>query len=216
MIARVLEILSTTNNTTATTTVTAATHNSNKMSFTSKELITTDKDLIRYLKKIPKAMKFIGNGALIIPYDKLLTLKHNIFSKKKKMAIVLNSSHSQEIYQTTGHWLLLALDLRDQSRHCLLIDSLASVYKDKKDIKNTIDTFCSTHHLSLSHFNLVTQSRKNLGCGYFLIFNLRFFTVHNIPHFVKLKRLLKNYSLLEREKYILERSYKLCKFGFLS
>ena len=54
------------------------------MSFTSKELITTDKDLMRYFKKIPKALKFINNGAFIIPYDKLLTLKHNIFQKKKK------------------------------------------------------------------------------------------------------------------------------------
>ena len=53
------------------------------MPFTSKELITTDKDLIRYLKKIPKAMKFINNGDFIIPYDKLLSLKHDIFSKKK-------------------------------------------------------------------------------------------------------------------------------------
>ena len=54
------------------------------MSFTSKELITTDKDLIRYLKKIPKTMKFINNGIFIIPYDKLLSLKHDIFSKKKR------------------------------------------------------------------------------------------------------------------------------------
>ena len=54
------------------------------MPFTSKELITTDKDLIRYLKKIPKAMKFINNGDFIIPYDKLLSLKHDNFSKKKK------------------------------------------------------------------------------------------------------------------------------------
>ena len=53
------------------------------MSFTSKELITTDKDLIRYLKKIPITMKFINNGIFIIPYDKLLSLKHDIFSKKK-------------------------------------------------------------------------------------------------------------------------------------
>ena len=184
------------------------------MPFTSKELITTDKDLLKYLKKIPKALKFIKNGTLIIPYDKLLTLKHDIFLHKRKMAIILNSAHSQEMYQTTGHWLLLALDLRNsRDRQCLLLDSLASVYKDKKDIKNTIDTFCNTHHLSLSHFNLVTQSKKNLCCGFFLIFNLKFFTIHNIPHFVKLKQLLKNYSLLEREKYILRRAYKLCKFG---
>ena len=186
------------------------------MSFTSKELITTDKDLIKYLKRIPKALKFINNGALIIPYDKLLTLKHNIFSNRKKMAIVLNSAHSQEIYQTTGHWFLLALDLRSHDKRCLLVDSLASVYRDKKEIKDTIDTFCSTHHLFLSHFNLVTQSRKNLSCGFFLIYFLRLFTIRNIPHFAKLKQLLKNYSLLESERYILKRAYKLCKFGFLS
>ena len=186
------------------------------MPFTSKELITTDKDLIRYLKKIPKAMKFINNGDFIIPYDKLLSLKHDIFSKKQKIAIVLNSAHSQEIFQTTGHWFLLALDLRSNNRQCLLIDSLANVYRNNKDIKNSIDTFCSTHRLSLSHFNLVTQSRKNLSCGFFLIFNLKLFTIHNITYFFKLKQLLANYSLLEREKYILRRAYKLCKFGFLS
>ena len=71
------------------------------MSFSSRELITTDKDLMKYLKKIPKALKFINNGALILPYDKILTLKDNIFFNKRKMAIVLNSTHSQEIYQTT-------------------------------------------------------------------------------------------------------------------
>ena len=186
------------------------------MSFSSRELITTDKDLMKYLKKIPKALKFINNGALILPYDKILTLKDNIFLNKRKMAIVLNSTHSQEIYQTTGHWFLLALDLRSRNKQCLLVDSLASMYRDNKDIKDTIDTFCSTHRLSLSHFDLTQQSRKSRCCGFFLIFYLRLFTVHNIPHFFKIKQLLKDYCLLEREKYVLNRSYKLCKFGVLS
>ena len=133
------------------------------------------------------------------------------------MAIILNSTHSQEMYQTTGHWFLLALDLRrSKNKQCLLVDSLASMYRDKKDIKDTIDTFCSTHNLSLSHFGLVTQSKQNVSCGYFSIFYLRLFTIRNIPHFIKLKQLLKSYSLLEREKYILSRAYKLCKFGVLS
>ena len=83
-----------------------------------------------------------------------------IFFQKKKIAIVLNSVHSQKIFQTTGHWFLLALDLRSHDRQCLLIDSLARVYRDKKDIKNVIDAFCSNHRLLLSQFNLVTQSRK--------------------------------------------------------
>ena len=170
---------------------------------------------MKYSKRIPKALKSINNGALILPYDKLLTLKHNIFLNKRKMVIVLNSTHSQEIYQTTGHWFLLALDLRSRNKQCLLVDSLASMCRDK-DIKDTMDTFCSTHHLSLSHFNSVTQSWKNVCCGSFLVFYSRLFTVHNIAHFFKLKQLLKDYSLLEREKYVLIHTYKLCKFGVLS
>ena len=153
------------------------------MPFTSKQLITTDKDLEKYMKKIPKTWEFTNKGTFIIPYDNLLTLKHDFFLKKKKIAIVLNSIHSQEI-QTTGHWILLALDLRSNDRKCLLVDSLANVYKKKKDLKNVIDTFCDTHHLSLTFFNLKCQNSQSLSCGFFLIFFL-FFLLYITSHILR-------------------------------
>ena len=110
------------------------------MAFTSKQLITSNNDLIKYLKKTPKAYQLINKGKFIINYDKLQHISPERFSGKK-MAIILNSLHSNNVENvdnvgcagSVGHWILLLFNIR--KKECLLIENLAYVYKNCMNIK---------------------------------------------------------------------------------
>ena len=188
------------------------------MAFTSKQLITSNNDLIKYLKKTPKAYQLINKGKFIINYDKLQHISPERFSGKK-MAIILNSLHSNNVENvdnvgcagSVGHWILLLFNIR--KKECLLIENLAYVYKNCMNIKQAIDTFCTSHNFSLIDYNLKSQGNKAKSCGFQVIFYLTFFDYNDIPKLKLLKQRLKTYSLVEREKYILRRAHDLCKYG---
>ena len=185
------------------------------MAFTSKLLITSNNDLINYIKKIPKAFRLINKGKFIINFDKL----HHILPSTvpgKKMAVILNSLHSDNNNNVgnnnnIGHWILLLFNLK--KKECLLIENLAYIYKNRLDIKQVIDTYCASHNFLLKDFNLKTQNFNAKSCGFQIVFYLSFYAFNNLSKFELLKRRLKPYSLIEREKYILRRAYKLCKYG---
>ena len=109
------------------------------MAFTSKQLITSNNDLINYLKKIPKAFRLINKGKFIINFDKLHYISPKDISGKK-MAIIVNSLHSENInnndsndnVNSVGHWILLLFNL--QKKECLLIENLDYLYKNRMDI----------------------------------------------------------------------------------
>ena len=187
------------------------------MAFTSKQLITSNNDLIHYLKKIPKAFQLINKGKFIINFDKLHQISP-VSIPRKKMAIILNSLHSDNIgndgndgNDNIGHWILLLFNLK--KKECLLVANLAYIYENRLDIKQVIDTYCTSHKFLLKHFNLKTQNVLAKGCGFQIIFYLSFYAFNNLSKFELLKKRLKTYSLIEREKYILRRAYKLCKYG---
>jgi len=188
------------------------------MAFTSKQLITSNNDLINYLKKIPKAFRLINKGKFIINFDKLHYISPKDISGKK-MAIIVNSLHSENInnndsndnVNSVGHWILLLFNL--QKKECLLIENLDYLYKNRMDIKQSIDMYCTSHNFLLKDFGLKSQNFSAKSCGFQIIYYLWFFAYNGLTKFELLKRRLKDYSLIEREKYILRRSYKLCKYG---
>lgn len=186
------------------------------MAFSSKQLITSNSDLIKYLKKIPKAFRLINRGKFIINFNNL----HHISPKDipgKKMAVIMNSLHSENNNNnnnnvgSVGHWILLLFNLK--KRECLLIENLDYIYKNRLDIKQAIDMYCTSHNFSLKDYNLKSQNSLAKSCGFQIIFYLWFFACNGLTKFELLKRRLKHYSLIEREKYIIRRAYKLCKYG---
>ena len=180
--------------------------NKKKMSlFSSKHLITSDKDLTYYLKKHKNISKLTHNATFIIPYDHLKNISITHIAKKK-VGIIINTQHS-ESNNPSGHWALLVIN---RLKQCLFIDSLASTFQNNKNIQNELISFCKKHKLKLLIWDVKTQNTYSQSCGFQILFYLDFFSKHNIAKFVNLKRLLKQYSLLQAEHYILKKAYALC------
>ena len=61
--------------------------------FTSRLLLTSNADLLSYLKQHPRLYNLIANGEYIMNYDKLDSLENN-FVNTGKYAIIINTLHS--------------------------------------------------------------------------------------------------------------------------
>ena len=177
--------------------------------FTSKLLLTSNTDLLFYLKKHQHLYKLIKNGKYILNYDKLDTLQKH-FSKNGKYAIIINTLHSSSPPDTTGHWANLLLEINHHSRICMFVDSLANGFKQHKDLASKLSSFCEVHKLDLHLWKTRTQKSKSSNCGFQIVFFLFHFCKHGIKGMYSLQSMLQQYSLHTKEYYVLKRAYKIC------
>ena len=178
--------------------------------FTSNLLLTSNTDLLFYLKQHPYLYKLIGSGKNIIHYNNLNTISNN-FSKNGKYAIVINTLHSTTPSETTGHWAVLLLEISRYSRDCMLVDSLANSFKQNDAISHKVTEFCSVHKLKLHLWKAKTQKKNSSNCGFQILFFLHHFSRNGLKGMYRLQVMLQQYSLFTREYYILKRAYNLCK-----
>ena len=178
--------------------------------FASQLLLTSDSDLLFYLKKHQALYNLINNGEHIISYDKLGAIKTNFFNTGK-YAIILNTLHSVSSPQATGHWTILLLEITKQSRDCMYIDSLVNSYKNHKNLADIVDWFCVKYKLKLHLWKTRSQRKNTSNCGFQIIFYLSYFFRHGLKGMYKLQSMLQQYNLPTVEYYILKKAYKLCK-----
>lgn len=178
--------------------------------FTSDLLLTSNTDLLFYLKKHNYLYKLTENGKNIINYDKLDTTSTN-FSKNGKYAIIINTLHSTTPPETVGHWAVLLLEISKNSRDCMLVDSLANSFKQNNPLSHKITQFCNVHKLNLHLWKTRTQKKNSTNCGFQIVFFLHRFSKYGLKGIYRLQKMLHQYSLFTREYYILKQAYKLCK-----
>ena len=177
--------------------------------FTSKLLLTSNTDLLFYLKQKPQLYKLIGDGKYIISYNKLNTLQNN-FSNTGKYSIIVNTLHSSSPPETEGHWSVLLLEINKNNRICMFVDSLASNLTKNEDLAKNITLFCGVHKLDLHLWKTRTQKNRSNNCGFQIIFFLYYFYKHGIKGMYRLQSMLQQYSLPTKEYYVLKRAYKIC------
>ena len=178
--------------------------------FTSRLLLTSNADLLSYLKQHPRLYNLIANGEYIMNYDKLDSLENN-FVNTGKYAIIINTLHSSTPPEITGHWVVLLIEITQQNRYCMFVDSLANNYKQHKDLATKINLFCNIHKLNLHLWKARTQKNNSSNCGFQIVFFLFHFNKHGIKGMYRLQSMLQQYSLTTREYYILKRAHKICK-----
>lgn len=178
--------------------------------FTSRLLLTSDSDLLFYLKKHTSLYKLIGNGNHVVSYDKLESIQTDFFSVGK-YAVILNTLHSVSSPETTGHWTILLLEVTPRNRNCMYIDSLVNSYKHHKHLADTINRFCAKYKLKLHLWNTKSQRKNTSNCGFQIIFYLFYFYKHGLRGIYKLQTMLQQYSLPTKEYYVLKKAYQLCK-----
>lgn len=178
--------------------------------FTSDLLLTSNTDLLFYLKKHRYLYKLVGNGNNIINYDKLNKISYN-FSSNGRHAIVINTLHSTAPPETIGHWAVLLVQISKSGRYCMLVDSLANSFKQNNPLSHKITQFCNVHKLDLHLWKARTQKKNSSNCGFQIIFFLHHFSKNGLKGMHRLQLMLQQYSLFTREYYILKRAYKLCK-----
>ena len=178
--------------------------------FTSHLLLTSNSDLLFYLKKHVSLSKLVDNGNHIVSYDKLKTL-HTNFLNIGKYAIILNTLHSSTSSKETGHWTVLLLEVTSQNKNCIYIDSLANSYKNQKPLADMINWFCAKYKLKLHLWNTRTQRKNTTNCGFQILFYLSHFYKHGLRGMYKLQTMLQQYDLATKEYYILKKAYQLCK-----
>ena len=173
--------------------------------FNSKKLITTDLEIEKYIKEKPTSYKIINKGTFIISYDNLKKIKLTYY--KNKAAIIINSLSSKNLESgEIGHWTLILIE----HKTACFIDSLNIVYNTDLLFQRAIQSFCQKYGLKLYLWNLKTQNNKSNACGFQILYFIHFFAQKNIMQLHKLRNRLKNFSLLEKEKYILKHAYKSC------
>lgn len=175
--------------------------------FSSALLVTSDDDLKYYLKPLKKHYKLINSGEFIMNYNLVLEIPLKEMHSKKKKGIILNTLSSDSNIEK-GHWVLLLID---PYKNCLLIDSLASTYRNNDNFRKVVNLFCYKHGLKLLLWNVKTQNSNSQSCGFQIIFFLDFFLRKNILGFKHLEFFFKKYTLFYIEKYILSKVYKLCR-----
>lgn len=174
--------------------------------FSSKALITSDEDLKFYLRRMPNNCNTLVNkGQYILHFDRLNTIPMQDI-KNKKIAIILNTNHSKESPNTTGHWVTILIN---KERKCLFIDSLKKGSLNSKIIES-VKIFCNIHNLHFTNWKIRTQRQQSQACGFIILFFINCFAKYNMFGFTNLKKLFTHYSINERERYILKKAYKLC------
>ena len=182
--------------------------------FSSTKYITSNKDLQRYTRHLPKSYSLLNKGNNIKHYDDLMSIDPNII-KNKRMAIIINtlSQKPSKNRSNIGHWLLL---VKEKNENCLLFDSLGNTYDSRKRIRNSINQFCSVNHLRLIVWRLKTQTPNSKCCGFAVIYFLHIFSKYGIKKLLFLKKELTSFSVYQREHFILMKTYSLCKKHFLT
>lgn len=178
--------------------------------FTSKLLLTSNADLLSYLKQHPQLYNLIANGKYIFNYDKLNTLDNN-FVNNGKYAIIINTLHSSTPPEITGHWVVLLVEINPHNRNCMFVDSLASNYRQHQDLASKVDLFCNIHKLNLHLWKTRTQKNNSSNCGFQIVFFLFHFNKHGTKGMYRLQSMLQQYSLTTKEYYILKKAYNICK-----
>ena len=171
--------------------------------FTNKKLITSNTDLQNYLKKISKCYKLTNNGYNIISYESLD--KFPQYRIKHKMIIIINSLNHNDLEKTTGHWTVLI----KEGSNILFLDPMHSSYNKNLPLLSSITNFCKKNNLKLFIFNLRVQTTHSSSCGFIVLYFTYFFANNSLLAFHKLKNMLLNYSIFNREKIILTKIYKI-------
>ena len=83
--------------------------------------------------------------------EKKVVIERFYFFSRKQI-----NNKSNDGNDNIGHWILLLFNLK--KKECLLVENLAYIYENRLDIKQVIDTYCTSHKFLLKHFNLKTQN----------------------------------------------------------
>ena len=178
--------------------------------YTSDLLLTSNADLLFYLKQHHYLYKLIENGKNIINYDQLDTIPQS-FSKSGKYAFIINTLHSTSPPETIGHWIVLLFEISKNNRNCMLVDSLANSFKQNNPLSLKVAQFCNVHKFNLHLWKARTQKKNSSNCGFQIVFFLHHFSRNGLRGMYRLQSMLQQYSLFTREYYILKRAYNLCK-----
>ena len=159
----------------------------------SSKGITTQSDLQTFLQSCPKCSDFTNNGTYIVSHKQLPSV--HIDTKFRKHGIIINS----ESDNTLGHWITL---LVFNNKYLVICDGLCTVNR-RKDIMNNIRLFCTLNHLTPKNLKLPCQTKQSLKCGYIALFFIGKGSVLTYHSFLAMTNLLKQYSLHNREKFML-------------
>ena len=168
--------------------------------FADSKYITTIDNLRDILQKCTLCNKLTLNGSLIMPCDKLSTIKLPN-NKQKKYFLIIHVPSRSESNNFLGHWLGCCINT--QTKQCLLVDS-ANVVPSQTGTMHYISNFCNANRLTLLNFNLMFQDKSNVLCGQYQLYICSIFSKRSLRQTLNLKYMLQKYNLKKLAYFIIQ------------
>ena len=167
----------------------------NLANLASDKWVTTDDELRNVLKKCNYCSKITNNGENIVSYKELNTIKIN---KSKKCCIVINTAKNNTNGKL-GHWITLYY----YCGQALVYDPLNTLHKLHPLVCFEIKSYCNKNNIKLKYLSIRTQTPNSLACGFHNVWFIHNSHKINTKGIMKLEKMLTNFSIKNREKFII-------------
>ena len=161
----------------------------------SNKWITTNDELCIVLKKCCYCSRITDKGKNIVSYEELDTIKIN---KLKKCCIVINTTKT-DTNDKIGHWITLYYNCGQ----ALVYDPLNTLHKSHPLVCSKINSYCNKNNIKLKYLSIQTQALSSLACGFHNIWFIHNSHKTNTKGVIKLEKMLTNFSIKNREKFII-------------